>query len=349
MGKHTWRPLRHPFSSVATEASSLPSKEEDGPVSTKEKKVAPTRLLALMTAEAPALTVGFVALMASTATNLAFPLLMGPVIDGMLVTTDVAAATLPDASAAVTATVDANVAGSPFKGVLAGLTGGTRDELLMKLGALFSVGLVATYTRVLLFTTASHRIAMNMRKSLYAAIINKPVPFFDKRRTGELANRLSTDVTVTSQGITETLSQGVRSCLGTVGGGCILFTISPALCGATLAVLPPVILIAFKFGSFVRKLQKELQDKLAASNALSDERIMNVRTVKAFGAEGRERLAFGNLVDESFQTGREIAGAQGRLLAGGSPSLPPSLDYALRSFRPHYYSPSPLTINPVSL
>jgi ABC-type multidrug transport system fused ATPase/permease subunit len=284
------------------------------------KKGSSARLLSLVATEAPILAVGFTALMFSTGTNLAFPMLMGPVIDGMLLASDVAVATTPDAIAAANVTSSVGTAetvnGGALKGILAGLTGGTKEELLMKLGGLFTVGLVATYTRVFLFTMASHRIAMNMRKSLFSAIMNKPVPFFDTRRTGELTNRLSADVTVTSQGITETLSHGIRSVVQTVGGGCLLFTISPGLCGATLAVIPPVILAAFKYGSYVRKLQKNLQDKIAESNALAEERIMNVRTVKAFGAETRERLSFNTLMDQSFNIGRTIAGAQGQLTAG---------------------------------
>lgn len=46
--------------------------------------------------------------------------------------------------------------------------------------------------------------------------------------------------------------------------------------------------VAVVYGRFVRKITKKVQDTLAESTKIAEERIANVKTVKTFGHESRE-------------------------------------------------------------
>lgn len=82
------------------------------------------------------------------------------------------------------------------------------------LGSLFVVGGVATLGRVAVLQIAGQRIATRMRRLLFETLIKKQeVSFFDRNRTGELTNRLSTDVQVVSDTLTQTVVSGLRSLL----------------------------------------------------------------------------------------------------------------------------------------
>lgn len=60
-----------------------------------------------------------------------------------------------------------------------------------------------------LFT--GQQIVRNLRESLFSSIVRQEVGFFDKTRTGELINRLSSDTTIVGRSLTDNLSDGLRS------------------------------------------------------------------------------------------------------------------------------------------
>ena len=48
--------------------------------------------------------------------------------------------------------------------------------------------------RAAIFNILSERVARNLRKDFYTAVINKDIGFFDERRTGDLVSRLNADI-----------------------------------------------------------------------------------------------------------------------------------------------------------
>ena len=67
-----------------------------------------------------------------------------------------------------------------------------------------------------------------------------------------------------------------------------MFYMSPQLALVSLGVVPPVALWAVWMGKKVRKTGKEVQDALAQSTQVAEEKISNIRTVKALGKENQE-------------------------------------------------------------
>lgn len=58
---------------------------------------------------------------------------------------------------------------------------------------------------------AGQSIVNRLRTSLFSSILRQEVAFFDKTRTGELINRLSSDTTLLGRSVTENLSDGLRA------------------------------------------------------------------------------------------------------------------------------------------
>ena len=70
---------------------------------------------------------------------------------------------------------------------------------------LFLIGVVAGIASLLrswAFTLAGMRVVCKLRKSLFAAIVQQEIAFFDTNRTGELTNRLSSDSQVVQNAVT---------------------------------------------------------------------------------------------------------------------------------------------------
>lgn len=62
-----------------------------------------------------------------------------------------------------------------------------------------------------LFAFAGQRIVNRLRASLFSSVLRQEVAFFDKNRTGELINRLSSDTALLGRSVTENLSDGLRA------------------------------------------------------------------------------------------------------------------------------------------
>ncbi|XP_077303051.1 ATP-binding cassette sub-family B member 10, mitochondrial isoform X1 [Lithobates pipiens] len=165
------------------------------------------------------------------------------------------------------------------------------------LSGVFLCGAAANGARVYLMQTSGQRIVRQLRSSLFSSVLRQEVGFFDKTRTGELINRLSSDSVLIGRSVTENLSDGLRAVAqATVGVG-MMFFVSPQLATFVLSVIPPLAVVGVIYGRYLRKVSKLTQDSLAEATQLAEERIGNVRTVRAFGKEMHEMKKYDSKVD----------------------------------------------------
>lgn len=156
------------------------------------------------------------------------------------------------------------------------------------LSGVFLCGAAANAARVYLMQTSGQRIVANLRESLFSSVLKQEVGFFDKTRTGELINRLSSDTALLGRSVTENLSDGLRAVAQAAAGIGMMFYVSPKLAAFVLAIVPPLAVLAVIYGRYLRKLTRLTQDSLAEATQLAEERIGNIRTVRAFGKEMEE-------------------------------------------------------------
>ena len=100
--------------------------------------------------------------------------------------------------------------------------------------------------------------------------------------------RLSADSQLVSQAVTQQISDGLRSALMTTAGISMMFFMSPQLALVSLGIVPPVAAWAVYMGRKVRATSRNVQDALAQSTHVAEEKISNIRTVRAFARENVE-------------------------------------------------------------
>ncbi|KAM5235025.1 ATP-binding cassette sub-family B member 10, mitochondrial [Ctenodactylus gundi] len=180
-------------------------------------------------------------------------------------------------------------------------------RLCLGLTGVFLCGAAANGVRVYLMQSSGQRIVNRLRASLFSSILKQEVAFFDKTRTGELINRLSSDTALLGRSVTENLSDGLRAgAQASVGVG-MMFFVSPSLATLVLSVVPPMSILAVIYGRYLRKLSKATQDSLAQATQLAEERIGNIRTVRAFGKEQVEVEKYTRSVDCVLHLARKEA------------------------------------------
>uniref|UniRef100_A0AAX7SEB2 ATP-binding cassette, sub-family B (MDR/TAP), member 10 n=1 Tax=Astatotilapia calliptera TaxID=8154 RepID=A0AAX7SEB2_ASTCA len=158
-------------------------------------------------------------------------------------------------------------------------------SLCIMLAGVFLCGGACNAARVYLMQSSGQQIVRNLRASVFSSILRQEVAFFDKNRTGELINRLSADTAVVGRSITDNLSDGLRAVAQAAAGVSMMFYVSPSLASFVLLIVPPMAGLAVIYGRYLRSISKRTQDALAQATQLAEERISNMRTVRAFGKE----------------------------------------------------------------
>lgn len=151
---------------------------------------------------------------------------------------------------------------------------------------------VSTFALNLVFGVAAQRSITDMRKRVQEHITRLPMKYFDTHKAGESISRIVTD------------AEGLRNLIGTgfvqvVGGAMtgvialiVLFVLNfklTLIIGLVMAVFGAAMAVAFKI---LRPLYREQGEIMAEVTGRLNETLGGIRTVKAYTAEGREKLVF---------------------------------------------------------
>merc|ERR1719220_1778703 len=98
----------------------------------------------------------------------------------------------------------------------------------------------------------------------------------------------------------------------TLAGVGMMFYMSPQLAFVGLAVVPPVSIWGMFMGKKVKNVSKDLQDTLAASTSLAQEKISNIRTVRSFAMETSEVEGYKKQMGEGLVKGEREAMVQAK-------------------------------------
>ena len=174
-------------------------------------------------------------------------------------------------------------------------------NVCLGLSGIFVIGGLCNFGRVYLMRISGQNITAALRTKLFSSILKQETAFFDKNKTGELINRLSADTQLVSLTLTQQVSDGLRSSMMSLAGVGMMFYMSPQLAMVGLAIVPPVSMFAILMGRNVRRISREVQDSLAASTDLAEEKLSNIRTVRAFAMEETEIRGYGRQMDQVLE------------------------------------------------
>ena len=155
-----------------------------------------------------------------------------------------------------------------------------------------------SFMRIWLFSLVSEKSMSDIRKDLYKKMLTLSIPFFEKRRVGELTSRISSDVSQLQDIISITLAEFLRQIVTLIVGIVIIFITSPKLTLFMLGTFPFLIIIAIVFGKKLRGISKNAQDKLAEANVIVEETFQSISMVKSFVNEWFEIERYNNSLNK---------------------------------------------------
>jgi len=155
-----------------------------------------------------------------------------------------------------------------------------------------------SFFRLSLFVNFTENTLANLRLALYTNLVKLPMTFFSQKRVGELNSRISADITQIQDTLTTTIAEFLRQFILIIGGVILLATESFKLTLLMLSVVPLVAIAAVVFGRFIRKYSKKVQDQVAESQVIVEETMQGISIVKAFANEWYEIARYKGKISE---------------------------------------------------
>jgi len=184
--------------------------------------------------------------------------------------------------------------------------------------ALFGVAIVlalATAARYFCVTVLGERTVADLRKRLYAHLIELDQPFFERTRVGELTSRLSADTELVQTVVTSSMSVALRSMVTALGAAAMLVATSPRLAGYAALVIPLVIAPIVFAGRRQQRLARDNQDRIADAAAIANETLNATYAVQAYARERVEIARYDSAIARALASARRRIGQRAGLTA----------------------------------
>jgi ATP-binding cassette subfamily B protein len=168
------------------------------------------------------------------------------------------------------------------------------------IGAAAVARLALSVFRRLVAGRVSLGVELDLRNRLYQQLQTLELSFFDRQQTGQLMSRATVDL----QAVRFFLGYGLifigQSLLTILLAAAAMFALDPELAALSLAPVPLVILIAYRYGKHSRPALQEAQQRIAELTADAEENVSGIRVIKAFAQEDRQLRRFERSVGRVF-------------------------------------------------
>ena len=174
------------------------------------------------------------------------------------------------------------------------------DRTLAALAGLIVALGVLTWVRVYNVYWIGARFTADLRQLIYDHLLTLSPGFYEDARTGEVASRVTGDVTLIEAVMGGAFLYALRMAITLAGCVAMLFFTSVKLTVLALACMPLVLLPIGVLGLRVRRLSRAVQDRVADVSTHLVETLHEIRTVQAFAHEALDSRTFVGAVEAVF-------------------------------------------------
>jgi ATP-binding cassette subfamily B protein len=195
------------------------------------------------------------------------------------------------------------------------LLGGETGLLVWYALALVGVGVVrfgVAVGRRLTSGKASLGIEYDLRNRLWARLLRQPFGFFDRWPTGQLMSRTMSDISNVRMFLGYGIVFFAVNVVMMAAVSVILLALDWRLALLSLAFLPALLLVAWRFSRRLQPILKDVQQRIADVTAAAEENVVGTRIVRIFAREDDELAKFSERSTKVFEA--SVAAARTRAL-----------------------------------
>ncbi|PYZ92321.1 multidrug ABC transporter ATP-binding protein [Salipaludibacillus keqinensis] len=187
---------------------------------------------------------------------------------------------------------------------------------LMGLAVIYLLHSTAVFLQHFWMVRIAQKTVFTMRTKLFEHLHKLPIPFFDKRKHGELMSRLTNDMENVSNTLNSSVIQIFASVLTLIGTISVMLYLSPLLTLITLMIVPAMVFGMKWITKRTGKLFKAQQKNLGELNGYIQETMSGQRIIKTFSQEDKVIEGF-----EQRNTELRKAGFWAQTISGFIPKL----------------------------
>jgi subfamily B ATP-binding cassette protein MsbA len=150
------------------------------------------------------------------------------------------------------------------------------------------VGAAAAYTEKYLSTTVGKRVGYDLRHLLYHHVQRLSLSFYERRQTGDMVVRLTSDIDAAEDFISSAVLGILLDLLTLVGMAAMMFYLDWRFSLIGLSVAPILFVVVYRLTRRIKKAAREVKKKESELASVVQESIASVRVVKAFAQEDFE-------------------------------------------------------------
>jgi len=158
--------------------------------------------------------------------------------------------------------------------------------------AVYSLRCLAMFGQQYFMSYVGQDIIRQLRNKLYNRILDLPLSFFQQEKTGVLMSRITYDVNIVRNMVSNAVTGSLRDCFTIIGLVFVIFYQIWELALVAFLVLPLAFYPIVIFGRKVRKYSSGCQETMADMSAFLHETFAGNKIVKAFGMEPYEKKRF---------------------------------------------------------
>jgi len=159
-------------------------------------------------------------------------------------------------------------------------------------------------------------IEARLRGMMYDAYLRFPRAFYDRHATGEVISRATNDIYPVRYFIGWGVVQALQSVMMLIGAAIVLASVNVRLTLYAALAMPPIAVLTYVFAHKVFPISRVVQAKKGHLTEATDEAVVGIEMVQAFGREDDVRQRFtGRAEALRFETMRQ-AGVESRFLPG---------------------------------
>ena len=131
----------------------------------------------------------------------------------------------------------------------------------------------------------SQNTVKKIRKDAFDKLQLLPVSYYDKNQPGEIVSRITNDVDLISNSLSQVVNELFSSIITIVLSLVFMFIVNWLLAIVVLLFVPVMVLITMKVGKFTRKGFMAQQKHLASLNGIVEESISGIKVLKLYTQE----------------------------------------------------------------
>ena len=163
---------------------------------------------------------------------------------------------------------------------------------ILLIGLMFLIKEVLNCLRIRVNNKLEQKVIFQIRKDLHDKLLDLPISFYDRRKSGEIASRVVEDVQNVERAILDGTEQGVIAILTLGGVTTMMFLQEPRLAFLVFLPLPILVILGFHYAKVSKKNWKAVREASGDLNSLLVEDIQGNRLIQAFALKSREKRRF---------------------------------------------------------